>query len=249
MSFVRRTSALAAGGAALWAFVAAAGTAAEMPIPTYTAKYQALYKGHKVGSTEFRVSYDAANGTYSFTNATKARGLLKLARPHPAVDRSTFRYADGRVVPLEFWYEDGSRKGEDNLHMVFDWHTDKAVVTSDAGRRELPLAAGTLDRASVQVALMLDLRAGREPGPYHLADDDSIDTYRYERQGNEKIDTPYGNVDAVRVQQQAEGSSRTTYIWAAPSLQYLPIKIEQHRDGEVLSAFLLESVEGLDAKN
>ena len=39
---------------------------------------------------------------------------------------------DGRpdgLRPLEFWYEDGSRSGEDNLHIVFDWERRVATVS------------------------------------------------------------------------------------------------------------------------
>ena len=109
--------------------------AADAPLPTYTATYGAFYKGHHVGTTEFKLSYDAAAMAYVFTNTTRARGLLRLARPKPAVDRSQFRYESGRIVPQQFWYEDGSRKGEDNSHTVYEWNRQRAIVTDKDGTR------------------------------------------------------------------------------------------------------------------
>ena len=226
----------------------AAGAASEAPLSTYTATYDASARGFH-GSTEFKLSYDARNGAYTFTNSTQVRGLIKLARPKPAVDRSRFQYEDGRIVPLEFWYEDGSRRGEGNRHAVFDWSKRTAVVTSKDGKRNIPLTAGVLDTGSVQVALMTALQAGKTPGPYRLLDGDSISTYTYTVQGREKVDTPYGKIEATRVEQRSPGSSRVTYIWAASSLKFLPVKIEQQRNsnGDVLSSFVLRSVEGLSA--
>jgi hypothetical protein len=35
-------------------------------------------------------------------------------------------------------------------------------------------------------------------------------------------------------------------IWAAPKLHFLPVRFEQHRDGETNTVIVLESVDGLD---
>jgi hypothetical protein len=244
---MRSTRVLIALAASVPFAAAPAARAADASLPSYTATYQAYYKGHHVGSTEFTLGYDKTAMAYVFTNETQARGLLKLARPKPAVDRSQFRYENGQIVPQEFWYEDGSRKGEDNSHTVFDWNRQRAIVTDKDGTHNVPLSAGVLDTGCVQVALMLALQADKTPGPYRLLDDHSISTYSYMLQGSETVDTPYGKIEATRVQQQSKGSSRTTYIWSAPSLQFLPAKIEQRKDGEVLSSFVLESVQGLGA--
>ena len=47
--------------------------------------------------------------------------------------------------------------------------------------------------------------------------------------------------------QQRAGSSRATWLWVAPELRFLPVRIEQRRDGEVQTAFELISVSGLTA--
>jgi hypothetical protein len=48
--------------------------------------------------------------------------------------------------------------------------------------------------------------------------------------------------------QHREGSSRVTTIWMTPKLGYLPARIEQKKDGEITSAFLLSSVKGINAR-
>jgi hypothetical protein len=232
------TSALAAGAAA-----------AADAVPTYTAVYSVQYKGKDLGTSEFAVRYVAERDVYEFRSRTVVKGLLKLASPNPVIERSEFRVAGGRLQPLEFWYEDGSRKGEDNVHIAFDWDRQVAVVSADGGRREIRLEHGALDRGSLQVALMLDLESSGHPGRYLLADEDSIKSYEYVDSGAATTATGLGQLPTRAFMQQREGSSRSTWLWLAPELRYLPVRIEQRRDGEVHTAFTLESVDGLATAN
>lgn len=220
----------------------AAWAAPDPGVPTYTATYRVEYKGKDAGSSEFRVSYLPAEDVYEFKSSTLAKGLLKLARPNPAVDRSRFRIEQGAVRPLEFWYEDGSRSGEDNVHIVFDWQRRIATVGAADSRREMAVPAAALDRGSLQVALMRDLATAGQPGSYRLADEDSVASYAYTDNGTATMKTGAGSYETRVLAQQREGSSRTTWLWVAPALKFLPVRIEQRRDGEVQTAFTLEKV-------
>lgn len=211
-------------------------------VTTYVATYRVEYKGKEAGTSEFRVSYLADEDVYEFSSSTRAKGLLKLARPNPAVERSRFRVEAGAVQPLEFWYEDGSRSGDDNVHIVFDWQRSIATVGTADGRREIALRAGALDRGSLQAALMRDLAAARRPERYELADEDSIASYVYADNGTATIETGAGSHEAHILTQQREGSSRATWLWVAPALKFLPVRIEQRRGGEVQTAFTLQNV-------
>jgi hypothetical protein len=220
---------------------------ADPSIATYTATYRVEYKGKEAGTAEFSVRELADRGLYEFSSTIMAKGLLKLARPKPAVERSHFRANAAGIRPVEFWYEDGSRSGEDNLHMAFDWDRRVATVTGTAARRELALPEAALDRGSLQVALMRDLAVTGSVRAYALADEDSVTEYAYTDNGTATITTGAGAFDARVLTQQRAGSSRTTWLWVAPQLKFLPVRIEQHRDGEVQTAFDLVSVSGLAA--
>lgn len=230
---------------AVLAFAANEALAADATVATYTATYRVAYKGKDAGTATFSVRYLADRDVYEFDSRVMAKGLLKLARPNPVVERSQFRVEGGAVRPLEFWYEDGSRSGEDNLHNVFDWDRRVVLVSSAAGRREMALPDAALDRGSLQVALMRDLAATGKPGTYLLADEDSVSTYEYTDNGTAALTTPAGAVTARVLTQQRQGSSRTTSLWVAPELRFLPVRIEQRRNGEVQTAFELVSVSGL----
>ena len=229
------------------ALAAAAGEArsADAPVATYTAHYLVEYKGKDAGTAELAVRKLADNDLYEFSSTVMVKGLLKLARPKPAIERSHFRVDADGIRPVEFWYEDGSRSGEDNVHVVFDW--DRGVVTfnSAEARRERPVPKGAVDRGTLQVARMLDFASPNVPRSYTIVDDDSVAEYEYTDNGTTTITTKAGSHETRVFTQQRAGSSRTTQIWVAPDLRFLPVRIEQRRDGEVQTALVLVSVDGL----
>jgi hypothetical protein len=234
-----------------WLIAAALAVAAQdargtdAAVATYTATYNVEYKGKEAGTAEFSVVHLAERDLYEFTSRVLAKGLLKLARPKPVVERSHFRVDAAGVRPLEFWYEDGSRSGDDNVHIAFDWDRRIATVSGTEARREMALPAAALDRGTLQVALMRDLATTGVPDSYTLADDDSVSSYEYTDNGNATMTTGIGPLETRALTQQRTGSSRTTWLWVAPELRFLPVRIEQRRDGEVQTAFTLVSVSGL----
>ena len=219
--------------------------AATGDIVSYQSEYEVRYKGRRVARAEFSVT--AGNdGEHIFQSVTRARGIWRLASPDPAIETSRFGVVDETLVPVHFGYPDGSRKGEDNYTVEFDASGARVRVSGAGGSIELPFEDGLLDRGSLQVALMYDLSRCRAPGPYRYVDDDGIRTYQYERLDDLETDTGLGPLNTVRFSQSRQGSSRTTMLWLAPALDYLPVRIEQIRDGEVETVFTLESVDGIE---
>ena len=218
-----------------------AWSAAELPV--YEATYSVEYKGRNSGSSVFAVSYDEQHDRYAFRSETQVKGLLKLVSPRPVVEHSEFELVDGALRPLWFSYEDGSRKGEDNYTARFDWSSGDVEIQGENGLLTLSLEPGTLDRGSLQVTLMRELASGGLPGPYVLADEDSLKTYEFAFEDDAVVDTPLGQFTAKRLRQQRVGSSRHTVLWMIPELKFLPALIEQYRDGEVRTAFALQDLQ------
>jgi hypothetical protein len=250
---IRRTPGLLAAllcAASLFAaslFAGATAFAAEGGVPTFDAHYVVEYKGHRVGKMDLSVQYDEKRERYRFVSRTQATGVLKVVRPKATVQTTEFVLHEGAIRPLEFWLDDGTRKGEDDRHIVFDWPRGTATVTRDDNTTELPLEPDLLDGGTILVALMLDLEHDEAPGPYMYTDGDTPSTYDYTKEGPDRLEVEAGTFDAAVIKQHHEGSSRHTMFWAVPELSYLPAKIAQYKDGELLTAMTLDSVEGLDS--
>lgn len=233
----RRTLALT-----LLAACSATTAAAQAPQP-YVAEYSATYKGRNVGTSVFSLRASGPPNQMTYSSETRIKGLLRIVSPNPIVDRSQFILNDRHVVPSTFMHEDGTRGGEDNHSIAFDWAAGKANIDGEHGTAEVELTDGALDRGSLQVALMLDLSRGVTLGSYDVVDEDSLKTYEYEYQGTRTVTTGIGAIEAVTYTQRREGSSRSTTIDFAPTLGYVPIRIEQVRDGESQSEFVLQSID------
>ena len=52
-------------------------------------------------------------------------------------------------------------------------------------------------------------------------------------EGAEKITTPYGEIDTIKVSRVHQSSDRKTQFWLAKSLNYLPVKVVQIDDGAI----------------
>ena len=78
---------------------------------------------------------------------------------------------------------------------------------------------------------------------YAIADGGKLKTYDIHVRGEEVIETPAGQFETVIVAR--EGDERSTTMWCAKSLNYLPVKIQQiEADGNRFSAELSQ-VKGL----
>ncbi len=218
-------------------------------VPTYTATYSAEYKGKNLGTSEFKVTHDTAQNSYEFMSTTTAKGIIgKLAAPNPTVERSVFTVVGGKIRPSEYWYKDGTRKADGDKHIQFDWDRHVAVVSDKDGRREVSLDEVSLDAGSLHVALMQDLIVNGKPGQYRIADSEQAKAYGFDDNGEAQTDTGLGKLATHCYIQHREGSSRKTYLWVAPQLDFLPARIETRKDDEVQTALTLVSVEGIEKR-
>src|SRR5262245_55183309 len=144
--------------------VAADQVRADSPVTTYTATYTVEYKGKQAGVSDWTVR-DLGDGRYEYEARITPKGMLKLIRPKPTIERSQFRVEGAHFRPLEYTFEDGSRSGEENWHVVFDWERRIATVTTSEARRELAVPDTAIDIGTLKAAVMRDLAAKSAPGP------------------------------------------------------------------------------------
>ncbi len=214
-------------------------------VQTYSATYTAEAKGKELGLATFAVRYIPERMVYEYKSEVAAKGFLKLAVPNPVITRSEFRVTPTGLEPLEFWYEDGSRNHDGNVHIVFDWQRKVATTNGKHGRKEFAIQPGAVDSGTLQVSLMRDLATTGKPGRYLLTDEDSVTEYVYQDQGDAQTATGMGKLKTHAYNQQRQGSSRINWIWMLPDMKFLPARIEQRKDGDVNSAFTLKSVSGI----
>ncbi len=136
------------------------------------------------------------------------------------------------LQPQHYSYKQGGFGKKRSRSAQFDW--DQQQVNSHKNDRswELPLKTGTFDELSYQAQLRRDLSEGKQELSYLVVDDDELDLFRFERQGEENLETPLGNIKTLRVKRMRDNNKRVTEIWFAPSLGYVPVQLRQLEKGK-----------------
>ncbi len=199
----------------------------EAPTP-FVATYSVAWHGSGAGTSTLGLERTAAADEYLYTSTIRAGGLFRLVFPHPVRQSSRFRVAGGQVIPLAF---ESSGAGQ-NVMVQFDWQINRVTGTAKGKLLDRALHEGTQDPLSVQIALMLALEAGQAPDSFWMLDTDEVARFEYVRRGTATLDTPLGKLPTVLYTSHAHGSDRTTWLWLAPSLDYMPARAEQRIKGD-----------------
>ena len=206
------------------------------PVP-FVARYSVSWHGITAGTSTLELTRAATDHEFLYASTDDANGLFGLIFPHPLQQASRFRIVDGQVVPLSFR---SAGAGQDAM-VQFDWKINRVTGSAKGKLVNRPLHAGTQDPLSVQIALMLALEAGRVPADFWMLDTDDVERFDYVRHGEKTLDTPLGKLRTVLYTSHQPGSSRTTYLWLAPALDYMPARAEQHIKGTTELAFEIEA--------
>lgn len=212
--------------------------AADATVREFTARFDFTAKRMLVARME-RTLRANRDGSYVYTSKTVAAGIVSLLFPDSVEESSLWELADGRPRPLKYQYHHtGRKKGERHAVLDFDWK--KGVVTNrindDPWTMKVP--TGAQDKLLYHYTMMRDLKEGRSVLSYEVADGGELKNFTFERLGTETITTPLGRLQAEKLE-RIHGKRRTV-IWCAPALDYMPIRIEQHKDGQVATMEIRE---------
>ena len=212
-------------------------------IKPFTAHYTVSKGSLPIGemTRSLRVESD---GVYVYESVTEPSGLLGLLVKQKVIERSAAKLLNSSLRVEQYSYEkSGGNKPPKKVQLVFDWQERKVKDTVDGETRPMPATQGLTDILLYQLVLMMDLKEGKKPLEYPIADKHKFKTYRFDIAGEETLDTPLGKLKTVKVQRVPGADGKTTLIWCAPSLDYLPVRIEQDEKDDGTFSMTIKSVE------
>lgn len=215
---------------------------AEPLLKPYSATYSVGWGRNVLGEGVITLSADGDPDCYRFESRTHPIAPVRWFYGSPR-ETSLFCVRDGQIRPKRFEYFNDKRE-KDNFTLDFDWFQRKVktLYRGELTQRDLPEAA--YDRFVIQLAGRLwaqqqQDKAQPEPLELVMIDDDRIATYRFVIAGLEKVETPAGRFEALRVD-RVDRKDKSLHSWLAPERDYLPVKIEKIEDGEVTLRMLLK---------
>jgi len=194
----------------------------------FRATYSATLDGSvAVAADAVRELKQLEDGSWIFNSSADA----VLAKQH---EESRFTYSEQRIRPLSYLYRRQVLGKERRVELEFDWPRQRVKTTVEDKPWHMKIPTDTQDKLSYQLQLRKDLAAGKTEFSYSVADGGLLSEYRFKVLGEERITTPDGDYDAIKVERiRDEAAGRTTHIWFAPALEYLIVKLHQtENDGK-----------------
>jgi len=190
--------------------------------------YRMLRNGSHVADVVTRLEHDAK--TYTLTEAWHGRGIFALLGEAQRTSRG--RVAEQGLRPDEFV---DRRRGDPWGEAIFDWRAKTVTLRHKGESRQEPLDKPVQDRLSV----LFDFAFGfpkDNPFTLYTTDGRGISTNVYDVAGRERLTTPAGEFDALKLVKRKDGpDDRSTEIWLAADRYLLPLKVLViEKDGERL---------------
>lgn len=189
---------------------------------------------------------DWQDGAYVVTTNIRPTGLARLVARGSIQERSRFDLANGRVRPTNHSGTDTLTSNGQDVELLFDWSASKVVGRAGGERVDRTLRRGAVDRTSLQYAIMFDLLNDRIRSKYYLQEASGEKTLTVTTGNTKTVKVPFGEFEVVGITHASESSSRSTTLWCAQSLGYLPVVIEQYRDGKLKGRVVLSDYRLID---
>ena len=195
----------------------------------FHAQYNAYRNGSKLGTAnqlleklsdnQFRLTYQTDVSYFFLSDKRK--------------EVSVFDVNDNRILPYQYHYERTGTGSDHQLFAQFDHQAKKIKVAADeAPIVDLPLA-DTIDNQLIYFAIKQQLLTGSShfvvPALNYRGE---VTEFVFEVEKNETLTLPFGKVDTIKVKRIREGSSRETFAWFAPDMDYLMVRLRQLKEGD-----------------
>jgi len=214
---------------------------AQQILPNFTAHYS-LSKGPINFGTTIRKIIRVDEKHFLFKSVTIPKGIATIFTEGEVTEQSKWIVHNESIRPIEYSYVNTASKKKRDVKLLFDWQTQTVTNIINGDPWKMELSIGTQDKLVYQLSVMLDLAKQKKDLEYLVADGGKLKTYTIKISGEELIETPLGTFKTTKVTRT--GKNRTTVLWCAHDLHYLPIKIEQSKDtGNVVATlFKLEGI-------
>jgi hypothetical protein len=217
-----RTTARAAG--LLTASLLAVPAAADLP--DFEAAFELHRDNQRIGTSTLSLSRDT-DGRYLYESSSRSDSWVSWVLGDRLHESSRGHLDRTGIRPLEYHYDRHSGGRERTARLLFDWENLRVENRVAGSRWTMNIPADTLDKLASQLGMILALHRGDTDVTFNVADGGRLKEYRYRVIGKETLELPAGSFDTVKLAKLRKDRKRETYIWCAPVLNYIPVRILQ----------------------
>lgn len=223
-----------------------------MPVASASERLQAHIAEYKIKISllggQLRTQVFDLGNSYMARSVITPTGFASVLMNGSIVEQSEFALLEDGVRPHH--YQSVDTLSSDHKNMAFDFDWDEQAVSGSINDEEFlfEFADAVHDRVSIQYELMHNLLNGKIDSQYSLLDGDELKELTVTNIGTRRVKVPFGRFDAIGIQHSAKESSRVSTLWCVEELGYLPVIIEQHRNGKLRVRAVLTGYTKLEAE-
>ena len=213
--------------------------------------FDAVYSMEKYGTkiAEVKLKLHREDNNITYESHSKAKGILALLSDEHVDEISQLQWNEKlEHACLQNYQFIRKNKSKKNQQFSLSWNDQKKVTANGTyAGQSFNLSTSDLiwDRLSVQLALAADLKSANEiqkKYSYNIIDKGHLIQYQFEYQQDEFIRVGNKQYNAVKIKRPHASGKRTTFLWLARDLDFLPVKIEQYREGELNMSMILDRI-------
>ena len=206
-------------------------------VPSAMSAVYDVYRNNKsVGYLESTLKY--SGGQYEYSKYTKATGWADLLTKARIVEKSTGKVAGHQLTPLTYLYDERTRKKTRVEQARFVGGQASGIYKDNAYSIATP--SNVVDRGTLELVVARDLKRALPHLVYQVMERGEVKTYTFVRLGNERLETPAGVFETIKVsvKRSNSDSDRETTYWMAKELDYLPARMFHREKGDVIKSVL-----------
>lgn len=204
--------------------------------PRVDLAYKVFYgtRGFLIGDAVYR--FEHSNNRYRISTVGEARGLAALVLRGQGKIESRGLITEDGLQPLTFRVERG---GPDRVETAtFDW--EAGLLTMFDGKTEA-LDLPTFDPLALMWQYYFTPPTVNQVS-FTIGTPRRIHRYRLTREATETIDWPQGKIEAERWHRQSLDGKTDAYVWLAPSLRHIPVKMRVSNTDRGTIEVILDSI-------
>jgi hypothetical protein len=200
-------------------------------LPSFEATFQIMRGSLRLGTTEVSLTVEE-NGDYRYESHTWPSSWISWLVKEDLRELSRGIMDHAGIRPLFYHYQRSGRRTTRTAELTFDWKTSTVVNNVADSKWEMAIPAGTLDKLSTQLGMMRELQNGATDKTFAVADGGKLKQYAFQVIATETVELPAGRFETVKLNRVGDSKKQLTYIWCAPELHYLPVRIWQRKEDQ-----------------
>ena len=202
--------------------------------PAFQADYIVKKGSMTLGKLHTSLKY--AGNKYSYHKKTKATGLAALLTGIKIIENSDGSFSGQQLMPQNYLFNQ-SRHGKSKVDKA-SFRGNQVAGSYKNKPYHFNIKKGTQDRASLEIMLAQDLSQNKAQLNYHIVGRGEQIEYKFQRIGQEKLKTPAGTFNTVKVKVVRKGNKRDTTFWMAKELGYMPVKVVHREKKDLITSII-----------